>query len=396
MSVNMFLESSDEQAVAIQNMCQAHISEMEKVKDAIAQFTAETVLKGQAYDAAKRYFETTYVPLAEGFILIAEALQKAAKKLPEEYRTEVDENSLQEYVLRDQIRHLGDLIEEGNMCLAPSALVLSDTSLNVNPFLPFYGDQKREIQEKLDKLMAYDVTSASLFSEVESLIASVEVGLKEVSSGSGFNAETGTFNTASPETPAWADAIQKKYEKYSTVTKNIVLAGGYASTLNVARAETIASSKKIKGGTWHNSSVKSTKSGLKTWKQVNGDVGRFKSVKAARKVDKFVNGAGELSKGFPKSIGALGGAGAILDGATTYMARKDEYGEVSATVDGVVHTGTAVGSIYAGAAIGSLIPIPVVGTVAGAAGGYLINGVANTLYDGFAHGTWNLDNFKLW
>ncbi|MBC1491500.1 hypothetical protein HCI99_06645 [Listeria booriae] len=117
MSVNMFLESSDEQAVAIQNMCQAHISEMEKVKDAIAQFTAETVLKGQAYDAAKRYFETTYVPLAEGFILIAEALQKAAKKLPEEYRTEVDENSLQEYVLRDQIRHLGDLIEEGNMCL---------------------------------------------------------------------------------------------------------------------------------------------------------------------------------------------------------------------------------------------------------------------------------------
>ncbi|MBC6310737.1 hypothetical protein HCJ66_14445 [Listeria sp. FSL L7-1582] len=390
----MFLESSDEQAIAIQNMCQAHISEMEKVKDAIAQFTAETVLKGQAYDAAKRYFETTYIPLADGFILIAEALQKAAKKLPEEYRAEVDGNSLQEDVLRDQIRHLGDLIEESNMCLAPSALVLSNTSLNTNPFLPFYEDQKREIQEKLDRLMAYDVTSASLFSEVESLIASVEAGLKEVSSGRAFNAETGTF-TISSEIPAWADVIQKQYEKYSTATKNIVLAGGYASTLNVARAETIASSKKIKGGTWHNSSVKSTKSGLKTWKQVNGDVGRFKSVKTARKVDEFVNGAGELSKGFPKSIGALGGAGAVLDGAT-YMERKDEYGEVSAAVDGVVHTGTAVGSIYAGAAIGSLIPIPVVGTVAGAAGGYLINGVANTLYDGFAHGTWNLDNFKLW
>ncbi|EUJ43456.1 hypothetical protein [Listeria riparia] len=151
--------------------------------------------------------------------------------------------------------------------------------------------------------------------------------------------------------------------------------------------------KKIKGGTWHNSPVKSTKSGLKTWKQVNGDVSRFKDVKNARKVDSILNGTG---KAFPKSLGVAGAAGVVLDGAATYLERKDEYGETSAAIDGVVHTGTAVGSIYAGAAIGSLIPIPVVGTLAGAAGGYLVNGVANTLYDGFAHGKWNLDNFKLW
>ncbi|MBC1936479.1 hypothetical protein HCA69_08890 [Listeria grandensis] len=197
MSVNMFLGSADEQVTAIQNMCQAHISEMEKVKEAIAQFTAETALKGHAYDSAKQYFEATYVPLINGFILIAEALQKAAKKLVEEYQAEVDGNSLQEEALRNQIRQLGDLIEESTMCFAPSTTALSGTGVSANPFLPFYEDQKREIQEKLDKLIAYDAASATLFTEVESLIASVEAGLQEVGSGKGFNASTGLFSISS-------------------------------------------------------------------------------------------------------------------------------------------------------------------------------------------------------
>lgn len=142
--------------------------------------------------------------------------------------------------------------------------------------------------------------------------------------------------------------------------------------------------------------MKSTKSGEKTWRQVNGDVNRFKSVKNAKKVDEVINGTGKLGNGTLKGMGALGVAGSLADGVITYNERKDEYGNASAAIDGVVHTGTAVGSIYTGAAIGSLIPIPVVGTVAGAVGGYLVNSVANTFYDGFAHGKWIFDNFKLW
>ena len=45
--------------------------------------------------------------------------------------------------------------------------------------------------------------------------------------------------------------------------------------------------------------------------------------------------------------------------------------------------------------MGNFIPVPVVGALAGAATGYLVGGIANTLYDGFAHGKWNWDNFKL-
>lgn len=171
--------------------------------------------------------------------------------------------------------------------------------------------------------------------------------------------------------------------------------GGYIVTGNVAWKEAVASGKKIKNGTWHGSSVKSTKTGFKTWKQVNGDVGRFKSVKGAKQADEILNGTGKIGSGL-KGIGYLGAAGAVFDGSTTYLERKDQYGTTSAAIDGTAHAATSVGAIYAGAAIGSAIPIPVAGTVVGAVGGYLVNGLANTIYDGFAHGEWSLDNFKLW
>lgn len=164
----------------------------------------------------------------------------------------------------------------------------------------------------------------------------------------------------------------------------------YSATANLFSREAIASGKKIKNGTWYGSSVKSTKSGFKTWKQVNGDVNRFKAVKNAKQYDEVLNGTGKIGSGL-KGLGYLGAAGAVFDGGTTFLDRKDKYGTTSAAIDGTVHAASSVG-----AAIGSLIPIPVVGTVAGAVGGYVVNGIFNTVYDGFAHGDWNLDNFKLW
>ncbi|MBM7643797.1 hypothetical protein JOC28_002129, partial [Streptococcus loxodontisalivarius] len=101
-------------------------------------------------------------------------------------------------------------------------------------------------------------------------------------------------------------------------------------------------------------------------------------------------------KNTAKSIGVLGGAVAVFDGVSTYFDRREQYGEQAAMIDGVAHTGTAVTSIYAGSLIGSAIPIPVVGTVVGAVGGYLVGGTLNTLYDGLVHNDWDLDNFSLW
>lgn len=160
--------------------------------------------------------------------------------------------------------------------------------------------------------------------------------------------------------------------------------GGYVATGNLAWKEAVASGKKIKNGTWHGSSVKSTKTGFKTWKQVNGDVGRFKSVKGAKQADEILNGTGKIGSGL-KGIGYLGATGAVFDGSTTYLERKDKYGTTSAAIDGTAHAATSVGAIYAGAAIGSAIPIPVVGTVVGALGGFIVGNVANAIWDKTMH-----------
>ena len=185
------------------------------------------------------------------------------------------------------------------------------------------------------------------------------------------------------------------------VLKNVGMIASYTSTANVASKEALASLQKFQNGTWYGKAIKSTKSGHKTWKQVSGDVNRFKSVKSAKNTDEILNGTGTIARGtgargVAKSIGYLGGSLALFDGGLTYLERKEQYGATSAAIDGVAHTGTALGSIYVGAVVGNVIPIPVVGTIAGAVAGYFVGGIANTLYDGFAHGKWNLDNFALW
>lgn len=94
--------------------------------------------------------------------------------------------------------------------------------------------------------------------------------------------------------------------------------------------------------------VKSTNSGYKTWKQVNGDVSRYKTVQNAKRLDELANGTGTVVRGIgiksvTKSVGILGGSLAVLDGGLTYLERKDEYDEKSATIDGVAHTTISIG-----------------------------------------------------
>ncbi len=383
-------------------MCQEQIQCYEELQQAIHNFTENsTSLTGKAYESAKTYFEAVIYPLAQGGLLLSEAVERAVKKFPDDYRAQVDSGDLKQIELEEQIRQANQLLNQAEsiqttLLTTEVQGIMKDFQLHQNQLLiGVYQGVKRELERKLEKLLAFNASSPQIFSEIDTLENAIKQGLAQTKTA--WDAKSKVFVIPTKNDLLWADMIQKKEKSSILETSNNLIKGvGAASTTNVLIAEANASKKKIKGGTWHKSKVKSTKTGEKTWKQVNGDVNRFKSVKSAKKVDGVLNGTGDLSKGFTKGVGALGVVGSLADGVITYNDRKDEYGETSAVVDGVVHTGTAVGSIYTGAAIGTLIPIPVVGTVVGAVGGYVVNGVANTLYDGFAHGKWNFDNFKLW
>lgn len=206
MSINMFLPNARSQAEAIQAMCQTHIEGFEAVKRAIVQFIATPELKGVTYDSAKKYFSETYLPLTNGMILAAEALQRAAKQFPQKYVSEVDSNSLQEAKLRMQMQRLEQLARFAeNM----------DDMAKSTPLSPLfeklagsYRQQKQKIHEKLEKLMVFNGTSLLIFIEAEQLFASIEAGLREVSGGKGFHTSTKSFSTMGMKM-GWAAPIEK-------------------------------------------------------------------------------------------------------------------------------------------------------------------------------------------
>lgn len=219
MSVDMFLDDADSQVTAIGNMCRAHVQGLNSLKTAISQFIFEPVLIGKTYDSAKNYFQMTYIPVITGLILAAETLETAAKKLPDRYRSDVDENSLQEDVLRRHIEQLNKLMAFADH-LAAGASKNSFLKTGFTKLGEHYQDQQKDEQAKLAKLMAFDTVSATLFGEVETLLDAVEQGLKEMRSGKGFSGLTGTFSTMGLNMD-WVKPINDKWTEYDRRQKGI-------------------------------------------------------------------------------------------------------------------------------------------------------------------------------
>ncbi|MBC1957805.1 hypothetical protein HBP39_01415 [Listeria welshimeri] len=212
MSIDMFLDSADQQVDAISSQCRTYITGLEDVKTAIAQFALEDSLQGKTYDSAKNYLTTTFIPLANGIILICESLEKAAKSFPKSYRNEVDSISLQEEILRNQINRLTILAQ--NIENIENSLKATPLSPLLKHFSETLQNSKQEVQKQLVKLLSFDPVSGQLFIEVEGLIDNVERGLKEVNSGKSFNASTGTFSTMGLNMD-WIKPINQQWEIYA-------------------------------------------------------------------------------------------------------------------------------------------------------------------------------------
>lgn len=74
-------------------------------------FILEPELKGKTYESAKEYFAQAYIPLANGIILLSEAIIKAHQQFPQRYIEEVDNNSLDSDILQGQIQNLEHTIQ---------------------------------------------------------------------------------------------------------------------------------------------------------------------------------------------------------------------------------------------------------------------------------------------
>ncbi|WP_271555111.1 transposase, partial [Enterococcus mundtii] len=169
------------------------------------------------------YFSQILYPLVQGGILLSEAVEKAAKRFPQEYINQVDSISLKQSELEAQIRQMNQYITqaEGIRQLLLSPHMPEEHQgfqLNQNTLLlTMYHDLKHKLEEKLQKLLAYNQSSAQFFTEIKSLEQAVNQGLAQTKTA--WNSQTKTFSM--PKDLSWTTTIQDKWQQADNEKKGI-------------------------------------------------------------------------------------------------------------------------------------------------------------------------------
>lgn len=218
MSLDMYVSKSKAQATSTSQVCQQHIEGYEALQQAIQQFTADSpLLKGKAYDSAKAFYNAVLLPLVQAGILLTEATKEAVQKFPERYQSEVDSGDLKQSELEEQIREANALINQANALqnqMMQSRLPESDQRMQLNlnqALIDVYQRSKKELEEKLQKLVAFHASSPSIFSEIASLKQAVNQGIAQTKTA--WNSSTGTFVVPPQEELMWAKIIDKKVKQ---------------------------------------------------------------------------------------------------------------------------------------------------------------------------------------
>ncbi|MBO0471804.1 hypothetical protein JZO66_14690 [Enterococcus sp. DIV0242_7C1] len=186
-------------------------------KKAITDFVVGSpFLTGKAYDSAKAYFNTVLYPLAQGGILLSEAVEQAVKKFPEEYISQVDSGDLKQSELEENIRKADQLLSQAenirrelHSSKTPDATKAFQLLGNA-ALIGMYSATKQKLEEQLQKLLAFNGSSSSIFSEIASLQQAVNQGLAQANTA--WNGATGTFIV--PKNLSWKNTISAKWAEY--------------------------------------------------------------------------------------------------------------------------------------------------------------------------------------
>lgn len=211
----MILKEVQQQTYSIDRMCTSYIRAMESVKKVVFDFVAEERLQGDIYDAAKIYFKQIYIPLAEGIILLSEAVKNAQQTFIERYMLEVDDNDLDADVLQSQWQRIKSHIASMESLHNANPHLYMDSTSIVSTFRLI----QIKIEDKLRRLHSFDTTSPNIFSEADLIAADVKAGLTQLHHEQARNTKAKSFQTDHLDM-TWADNIQRK--KFSRDVNAIV------------------------------------------------------------------------------------------------------------------------------------------------------------------------------
>ena len=216
--VKMSLGNSTSQGSSTSSISSSRISAYNSAISSLNSFISASNLQGSAYSSAKSYASTVLIPLIQGAILLSEAVSNAVTTFPSRYTSEVAGESLDSEVLEAQIATYQAAYDRSSAWLTSemSKKVLNESSiLRAQQSMARNLGKVTELQEKLDKLMAFNASSPSLFDEISGLYSAVSQGLSQVNNS--FSSYNGTFSLPSKGELAWTTTITTAWDSYSTV-----------------------------------------------------------------------------------------------------------------------------------------------------------------------------------
>ena len=181
MGIEMNLGSSDNQAHSVSDVFLNRIHSYENIQKSLYRFINTTSLQGNAYSAARNYTQYVLIPLLKGCVLLDEALKESCSKLPEEYRSRVDTISLSEDELNRQIMNANNMVIDYERLIEQEIAKTNSNFLNIASLRinkSNYERLKQTLERKLDKLIAFNSSSAQIFSHIDFLMDNIHQGLQ--------------------------------------------------------------------------------------------------------------------------------------------------------------------------------------------------------------------------
>ncbi|EHJ52440.1 T7SS effector LXG polymorphic toxin [Streptococcus macacae] len=326
--VKMVLGSSDTQASSVGTLADNYKAGFEQLVKSIDQLANEDRLSGSAYSNIKNYGSSVVKPLAQAFVLLAEAAKADIKKLPDEYRASVGNEDLDEETLTAQIHALNSTLATNRA--TKTAMKRVDSAADTQSFdQAISADEgtKRDLEEKLRKLREYDAKSSGFFNDIAGLESAVNTGLSQLQSGiSGFN---GTFTLPSKKELAWTKTIKSQWEKREAYQRAVAKVNK-GEALNAKDAKAIKAYQKAHPNIKLDEKVKRA---LKQQENQKTLYEQFKDVMGSNEAKRLSQVMALLPKNFTKAVLKSDGLWEILAAVEKTGAKGDKF--VTAVLSGL-------------------------------------------------------------
>ena len=229
MGIEVYRGSLDTQDTNTATMIEQQLKAYEALGKSLSQIeNSASLLSGTAYDSFRTFITSVVQPLKEAGIALAEATQDSVKKLPTSYRTEVADEDLQEEKLVSDIEQCDRMIAifhaEINEIAASKSTSAGDFQRlqrlqrlqGLNVLDGIVKAARNELQEKLNKLRAFNTSSPEIFGDIDVLSNAIQTGISQINLAWDPNTETYIV----PTDLSWITVVKENVENRAFAKKH--------------------------------------------------------------------------------------------------------------------------------------------------------------------------------